>query len=86
MVVVFTFLSVTHLFSKRINEINEEAITLNKRREQQKQERDVFKEYKNIKRLDRLAVEIFISKIMIGKVNQSTKKRAINIVWNICCA
>ena len=50
------------------------------------QEQEIFKEYRHIDRLDRLAVETFISKIIVGKVDPETKKRNMNIVWNICCS
>ena len=73
-------------FNSRIIEINEEMTSLTNRKEQQKQEQNIFKEYKNLKTLDRLAIETFISKIVIGKINEETKQREMNIVWNICCS
>ncbi|MCL2859051.1 MAG: recombinase family protein [Oscillospiraceae bacterium] len=71
-------------FTNRVNEINEEIVSLEKKKEQRKEEQSIFKEYQHLKKLDRLAVETFISKILVGKINPETKKRAINIIWNIC--
>ena len=43
----------------------------------------IFKKYKHIEKLDKVIIDTFISKILIGKINEETKKRDIKIIWNI---
>ncbi len=66
----------------RINQINLEIADLEKKKIENINEKEIFEKYKNIKKLDRLIVETFISKIIIGKVDPETKKRDIRIIWN----
>ena len=73
-------LKLNNLISTNENNI----IKLKEKKERQLQEQDIFKEYRHIKKLDRYVVETFISKIVVGKINKETKKRTINIIWNIC--
>ena len=70
--------------TNRINEIDKEMDFLSNKKEQQKKDEEIFKEYKHLKKLDRLAVETFISKIIMGKKDPITKKRPMHIDWNIC--
>lgn len=67
----------------RIKEINYEIADLEEKKEQSVNEEQIFEKYRNIEKLDRLIVETFISKIIIGKVDPETKKRDIRIIWNI---
>lgn len=71
-------------FNNRVSEIDNTIINLRKKKDQQIHEQDIFKQYRHIDKLDRLVVETFISKIIVGKVDKETNERAINIVWNIC--
>ena len=71
-------------FNNRVSEIDNTIINLRKKKDQQIHEQDIFKQYRHIEKLDRLVVETFISKIIVGKVDKETNERAINIVWNIC--
>ncbi len=71
-------------FNNRLREIEDLIISFNNKKQQQLNEQEIFKKYKHIDKLDRLVVETFISKIIMGKVDKETKKRTINIVWNIC--
>ena len=67
----------------RINQINLEIAELEEKKIQNINEEGIFEKYKNIEKLDRLIVETFISKIIIGKVDPETKKRDIIIIWNV---
>lgn len=67
----------------RINEINSEINELENKKEQESNESILFEKYKNLQKLDRLVIDTFISKIIIGKVDPMTKKRDMKIVWNI---
>lgn len=67
----------------RINQINLEIAELEEKKIQNINEEEIFEKYRNIKKLDRLIVETFISKIIIGKVDPETKKRDIRIIWNV---
>lgn len=42
-----------------------------------------FKKYKHIDKLDKIIIDTFISKILIGKVDEETKKRDIKIILNL---
>ena len=67
----------------RINQINLEIAELEEKKIQNINEEEIFEKYRNIEKLDRLIVETFISKIIIGKVDPETKKRDIRIIWNV---
>ena len=67
----------------RINQINLEIAELEDKKIQNINEEEIFEKYRNIEKLDRLIVETFISKIIIGKVDHETKKRDIRIIWNV---
>lgn len=71
-------------FNNRMQEIDNSIIALKKRKEQQINEQEIFKQYKHIDKLDRLVIETFISKIIVGKIDKETNERTINIIWNIC--
>jgi len=66
----------------RIQEINLEILELEAKEEKYGCEEQVLECYQHITKLDRLLVDTFISKIMIGKVNPETKQRDIRIIWN----
>ena len=46
----------------------------------------LFDLYKNISELNKVVLDAFISKIVIGKLNSETTKRPINIDWNLYTA
>lgn len=68
---------------ERVNQINFEIVELEQKKDLNGNEKLLFEKYKNIKKLDRLIVDTFISKIIIGKIDPETKKRDIKIIWNI---
>lgn len=70
-------------YKQRIKEINIEIIELENKKEQDTNETAIFEKYKKIDKLDRMIVETFIEKIIIGKKDPETQKRDIRIIWNI---
>ena len=46
----------------------------------------LFEQYKNISELNKVVLDAFISKIVIGKPDSETTKRPINIDWNLYTA
>ena len=42
----------------------------------------IFEKYKEIKEINRTIINEFVSKILVGKVDPTTKKRKITIIWN----
>ena len=62
----------------RINEINKTLYELEK-----ENNKKLFSKYKKIEKLDRLILDEFVSKIYIGKYNEETKQRELEIDWNI---
>ncbi len=73
----------TEKCNKRIKEINLEITDLQKKEQTELEEKVIFEKYKNFKKLDKLIIDTFISKILIGKIDPETKKREIRIIWNI---
>ena len=67
----------------RITKIVNEIAELELKKEQNVNEYEIFDKYSHIEKLDRLIVDTFISKIIIGKVDPKTKKRDMKIIWNI---
>lgn len=74
----------TDKYKSRVSEINLEITELENKKQQETSEKVIFEKYKNITKLDRIVVDTFISKIIIGKVNPETQKRDMKIIWNIC--
>lgn len=71
-------------YSLRVNEIDYEIIELQEKENQEENEKVFFEKYKHIEKLDRLIVETFISKIIIGRKDSVTNERDIKIIWNMC--
>lgn len=69
-------------YSIRIRKIEEEVADLHDRLKQKESEVTVFEKYKHLDKLDRVIVDTFVSKIVIGKVDTKTNNRDIKIVWN----
>lgn len=68
---------------QKLNNIEQELNGLITDREKQKNKVEIFEKYKNITNLNRVVLDAFISKIKIGKYNEETDKRPIEIEWNI---
>ncbi len=69
--------------NERITKIEEKIYDLNKRKEVELQSKKLFTKYKKIKKLDRMVMNEFVEKILIGKYDENTNTRDVKIVWNI---
>lgn len=69
--------------NERIQKIDEQINSLNKRKEIEMQSKKLFTKYKKIKKLDRMIMNEFIEKIYVGRYDEITKSRNIKIIWNI---
>lgn len=67
----------------RINDINNTLYELNKERNKKENNKKLFSKYRKIEKLDRMVLDEFVSKIYIGKYNEETKERELEIIWNI---
>lgn len=67
----------------RISEIEKELKNIEEKMQENNNMQKIFKKYKHIEKLDKVIIDTFISKILIGKVDEETKKRDIKIIWNI---
>ena len=57
--------------------------------EKEKQQIDkvkLFEKYRNLSDLNKIVLDAFINKIEIGKIDQLTSERPINIDWNLYSA
>lgn len=70
-------------YKERIVNINSEITELEVKKQQENNEKTIFEKYKTLTKLDKMVVDTFISKIIIGKVDPETKKRDIKILWNV---
>ena len=70
-------------YKERIININSEITELEVKNQQESDEKTIFEKYKTLTKLDKMVVDTFISKIIIGKVDPKTKKRDIKILWNV---
>ena len=61
-----------------------QIIELQEKENQEENEKVFFEKYKHIEKLDRLIVETFISKIIIGRKDPVTNERDIKIIWHMC--
>ena len=67
----------------RLIDINEEINNLMIDKEKQLDKEKLFEQYKDIKELNKVVLDAFISKIEIGKLNKETSERPIKIKWNL---
>ena len=68
--------------NKKLLEIDMDITKLNQDKDKQYDLDSICQKYKNIKELNRIVLDAFISKIEIGKSDIYSKSRPINIVWN----
>ncbi len=73
-------------YKERIVQIEDEVKSINNKQNNSIDKNKLFNKYKQIKKLDKIIINEFISKIIISKVNLETKKRTIKIIWNICAS
>ncbi len=68
-------------FNLRIESINKEIYAINEKESNAINEKSVLKKYTHIDKLNRIIVDEFISKILIGKKDENNN-RPIKIYWN----
>lgn len=66
----------------RINQILSEISILKESIGKKTNIKKIFEQYKELKKLDRKVIDTFISKIIIGPIEEETKEREIKIIWN----
>ena len=67
----------------KLAEIDNKILTLKADKKKQDDSIKLFEKYKDIKELNRVILDAFITKIEIGKVDPETSQRPINIEWNL---
>ena len=70
------------MYSNQLNEINNEIAYYQMKEESSKNNEKIFSKYQELKELNRVIVDEFIDKIYIGKLNEETNSRDIQIKWN----
>lgn len=66
----------------KLSEIETKIIGLNIEKSKQEENEKLFEKYRNIKELNKVILDSFIKRIIIGKVNLETSERPIKIEWN----
>lgn len=66
----------------KLSEIETKIIGLNIEKSKQEENEKLFEKYRDIKELNRVILDSFIKRIVIGKVNLETFERPIKIEWN----
>ena len=69
-------------FNDQIKSITNEIAYYKMKEESSKNNKEIFSKYQELTELNRVIVEEFIDKIYIGKLNEETKRRDIQIKWN----
>ena len=69
-------------YKDQIKSINDEIAYYKMKEESKKNNKEIFNKYQQLKKLNRVILEEFIDKIYIGKLNEKTKSRNIQIKWN----
>lgn len=75
-------LEIEKLNNKMI-EIDSEINNLKADKEKQIDKAKLFEKYKDITELNRIVLDAFISRIEVGRVDEKTSTRPINIKWNL---
>ena len=70
------------MYSNQIKSINNEITYYNMKEESSKNNKEIFSKYQELESLNRVIVDEFIDKIYIGKLNEETNSRDIQIKWN----
>ncbi len=69
-------------YKDQIKLINNEISHYRMKEESGKKNKEIFKKYQKLEELNRVVVDEFIDKIYIGKLNEETNTRDIQIKWN----
>lgn len=70
------------MYSNQIKSINNEIAYYKMKEESSKNNEKIFSKYQKLEELNRVIVDEFIDKIYIGKVNEDTNTRNIQIKWD----
>lgn len=70
------------MYSNQIKSINNEIAYYKMKEESSKNNEKIFSKYQKLEKLNRVIIDEFIDKIYIGKVNEDTNTRNIQIKWN----
>lgn len=66
----------------KLLEIETKIIGLNIEKSKREENKKLFEKYRDIKALNRVVLDSFIKRIVIGKANLETSERPIKIEWN----
>jgi len=69
-------------FEERKKLIIKEISITNQKKETLKSKKNIFKKYEHIRKLNVEIVGDFIDKILVGKYDEESNTREINIIWN----
>lgn len=67
---------------KQRDDINKKIVYYKMKEESSKNNKEIFNKYQKLEELNRVIVDEFIDKIYIGKLNEETNSRDIQIKWN----
>ena len=70
------------MYNKQIESINDEIEYYKSKEESLKNNDKIFSKYQKLTKLNKIIVDEFIDKIYIGKLNNETSERDIQIKWN----
>ena len=70
------------IYKDQIKSINNEISYYRMKEESAKNNKKIFSKYQKLEELNRVIVDEFIDKIYIGKLNEETNTRDIQIKWN----
>lgn len=70
------------MYSNQLNELNNELEYYKIKEESSKNNEKLFSKYQELKELNKIIIDEFIDKIYIGKLNEETNTRDIQIKWN----
>lgn len=69
-------------YKDQIKSINNEIAYYKMKEESSKNNKEIFNKYQKLEELNRVIIDEFIDKIYIGKLNEETNSRDIQIKWN----
>lgn len=69
-------------YKDQIKSINKKIVYYKMKEESSKNNKEIFNKYQKLEELNRVIVDEFIDKIYIGKLNEETNSRDIQIKWN----
>ncbi len=70
------------IYNDQIKSINKEIAYYKMKEKSSKNNKKIFSKYQKLDKLNRIITQEFIDKIYIGKLNEKTKSRDIQIKWN----